>query len=77
MVCTPEWLAQEIKKVGVINGRHHLIVNEYDIDKIRSFLVEYAHKCAGNTWQDVAIKLSRMGHWEFEDYTPYKPDGAE
>ena len=43
IVCTPEWLGQEVKKGGVVNGRHHLIVDEFDINKVRSFLVDYGH----------------------------------
>lgn len=70
LVCTPTWLNREIEKKGIVDGRHHLIVLNFDLEQIRSYLVEYAATCAGENWQDVAIKLSRIGKWEFEDYAP-------
>jgi hypothetical protein len=70
VVCTPLWLAQEVDRKRVIEGRHHLIVSGYDLARIRGFLADYAKGCAGNTWQEVANKLSRLGKWEFEDYRP-------
>jgi hypothetical protein len=70
MVCTPEWLTRELTRKKIITGRHHLIVEEYDLQAIRSFLSAFGRKCEGNTWKDVALKLSRIGKWEFEDYTP-------
>jgi hypothetical protein len=70
LICTPGWLAGEVERSGVVNGRHHLIVRTFDIEQIRSFLVGYASTCTGRTWQEVAGKLSRLGKWEFEDFKP-------
>jgi DNA-binding transcriptional LysR family regulator len=50
------------------NGRHHLIVTGFDLAKIRSCLTGYARTCSAKTWHEAAMKLSRLGHWEFEDY---------
>lgn len=69
VVCTPGWLAQKVEQERVISGRHYLIVNEYNIEEIRTFLVRYATRCPGRTWNEVAEKLARIGLWEFEDYT--------
>jgi hypothetical protein len=68
VVCTPKWLGQLLAKDIVLSGRHYLFVKEYNLETIRSFLEQYARQCSGETWQDVAQKLSRIGHWEFEDY---------
>jgi len=70
VVCTPRWLEQNISVDTVLPERHHLIVKEYNIEKIRDFLVRYARRCEGDTWREVAEKLSGIGRWEFEDYTP-------
>ncbi len=70
LVCTPTWLAREVERMGLVDGRHHLIVHEFNLERIRSFLVAYASTCAGETWQEVAAKLCRLGKWEFEDYAP-------
>lgn len=68
IVCTPEWLANELKLMKIISGRYHIIVDEYDFEKIISFLDAYGRQCVGSTWRDVALQLSRIGKWEFEDY---------
>ena len=69
-VCTPAWLAQRYGPHGIVSGRHHLIVFEYDFKVIDSYLREFVANCSGDTWQDVAGKIGRLGHWEFEDYSP-------
>jgi hypothetical protein len=70
VVCTPLWLAREVDRKGLVEGRHHLFVREYNLARIRAFLADYAKGCAGETWQEAALKLSRLGRWEFEDYKP-------
>lgn len=70
LVCTPGWIAREVERRRILDGRHHLIVSAFDIQQVRSFLVAYANACVGKTWQEVATKLARLGKWEFEDYKP-------
>jgi hypothetical protein len=70
VVCTPSWLAREVERKGIVDGRHHLIVGTFDLETIRSFLTRYANTCTGKSWQEAASKLSRLGKWEFEDYKP-------
>jgi hypothetical protein len=70
IVCTPLWLSVEVKRKGIVDGRHHLIVSKFDLEQMSSFLTEFAKTCGGNTWQEAAAKLARLGHWEFEDYKP-------
>ncbi len=70
LVCTPGWLASEVERKGLVDGRHHLVVGNFDLAQIRSFLVAYARNCASKTWPEAATKLSRLGKWEFEDYKP-------
>lgn len=70
VVCTPRWLTTEVEKRGFIDGRHHIILDKFDLDLLRSYFTEFAKECSGKTWQEVARKLSRLGKWEFEDYKP-------
>jgi hypothetical protein len=72
-VCTPEWLKQNRSQTGIIVGRHYLIVFEYNYNRLLSFLDEYCSQCSGQTWQEVAQQLGRLGKWEFEDYKPAAP----
>ena len=67
-VCTPQWLLRNFSREEVIIGRHFLIVFEYNFSHIRRKIEEFCERCTGNTWDDVASKLSRLGYWEFEDY---------
>ncbi|MFM0197557.1 immunity 8 family protein [Paraburkholderia strydomiana] len=65
-VCTPTWLSRTIWQPKW--GRHLLIVREYDRSTIETTICEYVAKCTGGEWRDVAGKLARNFHWEFEDY---------
>ena len=69
-VCTPQWLKQNRSQTDLTVGRHYLIVFEYDYERLRSFLDGYCSQCSGETWQEVAQLLGRLGKWEFEDYKP-------
>lgn len=35
---------------------------------LRSFLTRRIESASGDTWQEVAEKVARLGRWEFEDY---------
>jgi hypothetical protein len=69
MVCTPEWLKRKYPETGIILGRHHLIVFRYDYQALEEYIAGFASRCCGETWQDLASQLSRLGKWEFEDYS--------
>lgn len=67
-VCTPEWLKTRCAREGVVIGRHLIVLEKYDYKKICKFLDSYLYGCAGESWGEVAEKISRIGKWEFEDY---------
>jgi hypothetical protein len=68
-LCNAEWLAERVRVDGILDGRHHLIVAEYDYELIERYLQRRVGACEGSTWQEVALRVSRLGAWEFEDYT--------
>lgn len=68
-VCTPKWLEKTHSQAPIISGRHLLIVREYNYHKILNFIKEYLSDCSGKDWLAVAEKISRLGKWEFEDYS--------
>lgn len=70
LVCSPTWLAGELGEHRILIGRHHLIMNTYDFERLLSFITKECEKCTGRDWKEVAIKLGRIGKWEFEDYNP-------
>lgn len=67
-VCTPKWLEETYGVDDVLVGRHHLIVREYNYQRIVHAIKEFLRGCSGASWNEVAEKVSRLGKWEFEDY---------
>ena len=70
LVCSPGWLACQCERDGFVIGRHHFVVNQYRFDFIRDKLIKYIGHCSGENWPEIAGKVARIGHWEFEDYVP-------
>jgi hypothetical protein len=66
-VATPKWLAERCEKDGFVNGIHTLIVSSYDAKFIKQLLGRFIERCAGSSWAEVAAKVGRLGHWEFQD----------
>jgi hypothetical protein len=69
-VCTPGWLHERASREGPVNGRHHLIIDTFNWPALRSYFQQLVTRCQGQDWHEIAAKLSRYGHWEFEDYAP-------
>jgi hypothetical protein len=72
MVVTPKWLQKRVAEVDIFLARHYLIVREYDMNLIRKFINNYIERSSAETWHESALRLSRLGHWEFEDYQTYE-----
>lgn len=68
-VCTPKWLSKNYRQEDIVIGRHLLIVFNYNYDRIFQKIKSYVESCSGDTWNEVAQKVGRIGKWEFEDYT--------
>jgi hypothetical protein len=67
-VCTGGWLANVARETGIVDARHHVVVDGFNWSAIRSYLERRVADCAGETWDDIAERLSRFAYWEFEDY---------
>jgi hypothetical protein len=72
-VCSPLWLIERHNRDDVIVGRHHLILFEYDYERLKRTIQTYCGQWEAPTWSDLAVKLSRVGRWEFEDYAQNDP----
>lgn len=66
LVCNPAWIAKRLKE-GPFLGSHYLIVSRFDIEQIERLLRELTELCIGVSWAEVAKKLSKFAHWEFDD----------
>lgn len=74
VVCTPKWLQEQVMREGAIFGRHHLVVDRYDVDFIKQTLIDAVNSQKGADWPTLALKLATIGRWEFEDYAKERPD---
>jgi Immunity protein 8 len=70
LVCNPSYLADQLREDSVMSGRHHLFVNYFNRNMIEEYLRRSIERIEGATWVDVAERVGRIGHWEFEDYVP-------
>lgn len=68
VVCTPEWLREKHGRDAVVLGRHHIILFEYDFDRLRGAIENVVRSAEGRDWKEVARLIARHGKWEFEDY---------
>ncbi len=67
-LCTPGWLAERVRQEGIVDARHHLLIDTYDYDRLERYLCERVSACEGANWREVALQVARLGAWEFEDY---------
>ncbi|GAA3083768.1 hypothetical protein JOF29_004441 [Kribbella aluminosa] len=67
LVCTPLWLRRVVRGEGPQIGRHHLIVDPFDLRLAVGFLCRQFEELSAPTYDDPAEKLARLGLWEFED----------
>jgi hypothetical protein len=68
VVCTPDWLRNQLGPTDIKMGRHYLLVKQYDFAALARFVKNFAAECSGATWHEAALRLARLGKWEFEDY---------
>lgn len=67
-VCTPKWFLKNYSEGELVIGKNKIIAFTYNRDNIFRRIRELFNGRSGNTWEDIAIKLSRIGQWEFESY---------
>jgi Immunity protein 8 len=66
IVSTPQYLLQNQEEI--MFGSNHLIILEYNYQKILEKLQDYIENLEGENWDELADKISRIAKWEFEDY---------
>ena len=69
-ICTPQWLISSYPEDEIIFSRHMIIVFKYDFNHLLNRIKNAIESCTGKDWNIIAEKVSRIGHWEFEDYQP-------
>lgn len=73
-ICSPLWLTAEVERDGVVSGRFRLFMAQFDYDAVERYVANRIAQATGADWDEVATKLARWSHWEFEDYTASPPE---
>ncbi|SEU47800.1 Immunity protein 8 [Nonomuraea wenchangensis] len=68
LICTPDYLQKQVRESGIVDGRHHLIIDTFDHQKIEYYIQKRVASIESETWDRLAEKLGRIGLWEYEDY---------
>lgn len=69
LVCTPLWLRKVVASEGPQIGRHHVIVDPFDLGVAVEFLRREIESLEADDWEALGEKVARFGYWEFEDYS--------
>lgn len=67
-VCTASWLAANPPPKGFEFLRSKILVARWDYATVERAISDLCLHTEGADWSEISTKLSRYGHWEFEDY---------
>jgi hypothetical protein len=67
-VCNPLWIQRECAFRGAIIGATRVIVDTFALASFQALATRYCSSCVGDTWDEVALRVARLGRWECEDY---------
>jgi hypothetical protein len=67
LVCSPDWLDRECS-VEPLLLEQMVCTRDFDWLAIRELIERRVSAISGATWTEVALKLDRIGRWEFADY---------
>jgi hypothetical protein len=70
VICSPLGLENRMAIEDIRLGEHMIICRRFNYRRIVGFIERFCAHCSGNSWDEVAQKLSHLGSWEFADYTP-------
>ncbi|MDQ0062461.1 Imm8 family immunity protein [Paenibacillus harenae] len=65
-VITPKALEKKIRTTNFIYGRGYFIVSEFNYAIIKEKIVSIISNCNGESWEEIALKLSPYFYWEYE-----------
>ncbi len=71
IVCNPAWVGMAIQKDKIFFVKNLLIVEEYNLPKIKQFITDKFESVEAEDWRAVALKLSAFAHWEYEKFLKY------
>ena len=72
-VCTPRSLEDTARRQlakGFWFARNLLVLERYDYQVLCRAIIGLCRSTSGRSWDEISVKLSRWGAWEFEEYQP-------
>ena len=65
-------LARVIKERGPVFGYWSIFYDDFDYQHICNTIRFYIESCEADTWDEFALKVAKIGQWEFEidQYAP-------
>jgi hypothetical protein len=67
-VCSPSGLEVTLQQHDVLGGRALAFMTDYNYASLRSWLERQIAEASGDSWEELAVQLSRFAAWEFDDY---------
>jgi hypothetical protein len=70
-VCTPRMFERVLSDESHVWGRHLLVLEQFSWQAARRAIGDLFEQTSGATWEELAARLGRYGHWECEDYVEH------
>ena len=61
-------VSNSMREGRILVGTSSFDLPEYDLKTLTKIVTKFVENCSGESWESVALKLSRLASWEFEDY---------
>ncbi|MFF2909420.1 Imm8 family immunity protein [Paenibacillus sp. NPDC057934] len=65
-VISPRALEKKLSTTNLIHGRAYFILMEFNYQVLKERLNSIVSSCQGETWDEIALKLSPYFYWEYE-----------
>jgi hypothetical protein len=74
LICTPKWLSKEYLNSDrpLSWGHPMLLTQRFNMEEIVKFINDSLAKLSADHWEELSIMISRLGDWEFSNYTSIK-----
>lgn len=69
-ICSIDWFSQQVNEQSSYFTQYHLVVKDFDFEKIENEIKSKLIRISGKDWNELANKISRFARWEYEDYMP-------
>lgn len=67
-VCSPPWLINKYGTNDILFPLYHLIMFEYDYNRLVGAIEKKINGLDGENWNELALKIGKIARWEFEDF---------